>query len=357
MVTAGHAVSASETDLRSTEKAGNGIAQLTRSAARTRTLLPSREPAAPITGDRPETDPDDRISEQRQLEASAQGAERSWFQTVADRRSSEKESRARPRVSLILPALNEADGLAAILPRVPDVVDDVIVVNGPSTDATLQVVADMCPEAVVVQQLGRGKGNAIKHGLAVADGDIIVTMDADGSMNPEDIPEFIGALHRGADFVKGSRALPGVGSDDFTWLRRIGNDALTRLANVVFGAAYTDITYGFNAYWNGTIRHLGRLADGFEFEIQAAVRAVVVGMRTAEVPAHEPARIGGVSKLNPFSDGIGILRVLALEASPRRAAQIGAAYAAEEERLRARLRSRLLAADEKVDYGRLLESA
>jgi glycosyltransferase involved in cell wall biosynthesis len=246
-----------------------------------------------------------------------------------------------PRISLILPALNEADGLSVVLPRIPDLVDDIIVVNGPSTDSTAEVVRQLRPDATVVQQIGRGKGSAIKHGLAVADGDIIVTMDADGSMNPEDIIDMVNALHQGADFVKGSRSLPGGGSSDFTWVRRLGNDALTWLANLVFGASYTDITYGYNAYWRSTIRHLGRLADGFEFEIQAAVRAVAVGMRTAEVPAHEPARVGGVSKLNPLLDGTAILRILAAEASPRRAVQLGAAYEAEEERQRQRLRAQL----------------
>ena len=283
----------------------------------------------------------------------------SWFRTAENRTVFRDTAVRVPRVSLILPAFNEAEGLAVILPRLPRMVDDVIVVNGPSIDRTVAVTRDLRPDAVIVQQLGRGKGNAIKHGLAVADGDIIVTMDADGSMNPEDIPAFVHALHDGADFVKGSRALHGGGSSDFTWLRRVGNDGLTRVANVVFGSSYTDITYGFNAYWASTIRHLGRLADGFEFEIQAAIRAVVVGMRTTEVPAHEPARIGGVSKLNPFVDGAAILRILAAEASPRRAVQLGAAYEAEEERLRRLLRARLL--DESAAGGhaarRLLETA
>jgi hypothetical protein len=248
----------------------------------------------------------------------------------------------RPQVSLVLPALNEAEGLALILPRVPAIVGQVIVVNGPSTDGTADVVRQLRPDALVVSQRGRGKGNAIKHGLAVADGDVIVTMDADGSMNPEDINAFIETLHAGADFVKGSRALPGAGSADFTPIRRAGNAALTRFANSLFGAHYTDITYGFNAYWRSTIRHLGRLADGFEFEIQAAVRAVVVGMRTAEVATHEPARAGGVSKLNPLTDGSAILRILLREASPRRAVELGAAYEAEEQREREALRVALL---------------
>ncbi|MGO9959043.1 MAG: glycosyltransferase family 2 protein [Solirubrobacteraceae bacterium] len=246
------------------------------------------------------------------------------------------------RITVILPALNEAAGLRAILPRIPRCVNELIVVIGPSTDGSEEVVCELRPDAILLRQLGRGKGDALKHGLAVASGDIIVTMDADGSMNPEDIPRFVAELRAGADFVKGSRALPGAGSADFTRLRRVGNDALTRFANALFGGQYTDITYGYNAYWRSTIRHLGCLADGFEFEIQAAVRAVTVGMRTAEVAAHEPARIGGASKLNPFRDGMAILRILFAEASPRHAIKLGAAYEREEQRQRDLLRETLL---------------
>lgn len=251
-----------------------------------------------------------------------------------------------PSVSLIMPALNEADGLRIVLPRIPAEIDQVIVVDGRSTDDTVDVVRELRPDAQIVRQQGRGKGNALKNGLAVADGNILVTMDCDGSMNPEDIPAFLDALHEGANFVKGSRALPGAGSADFTRLRRAGNDALTKFANSLFGASYTDITFGFNAYWRSTIRHLGRLADGFEFEIQAAVRAVTVGMRTAEVPAHEPARVGGASKLNPLKDGSAILKIILAEASPRRAVQLGAAYEAAEQTERDALRCMLLADEE-----------
>lgn len=226
----------------------------------------------------------------------------------------------------MIPALNEAEGLRELLPQVPAVVDQLIVVDGASTDGTEQVVRRLRPDAVLLRQRGRGKGNAIKHGLAIADGDVIVTMDADGSMRPGDIPVLVEKLRDGFDFVKGSRSLPGAGSDDFTRVRRVGNDGLTRFTNALFGCNYTDITFGFNAYWRDTIAHLGRLGDGFEFEIQVAIRSATVGMHTGEVPAYELPRIGGLSKLNPFTDGVGILRIILAEASPRRAARVGAAY-------------------------------
>ncbi len=222
-----------------------------------------------------------------------------------------------PSVSLVIPALNEAHGLRAILPRVPRIVNQLIVVDGGSSDATVEVVREITPHATVIRQTGRGKGDALKCGIAAADSQIIVTMDADGSMNPEDIHYFVAELLAGMDFVKGSRVLPRAGSDDFTWLRRAGNAALTRFGNLVFGCRYTDITFGFNAYWRQSIDHLGELADGFEFEIQAALRATGVGMRTSEVPTYERARLGGASKLNPLTDGLAILRIILSEASPR----------------------------------------
>ena len=175
---------------------------------------------------------------------------------------------------------------------------------------------------MIVRQDGHGKGNAIKQGLALARGDIVVTMDADGSMRPEEIPLFVEKLLDGYDFVKGSRELPGAGSNDFTRLRRTGNQGLTWVANRIFGTSYTDITFGYNGYWRLAIRDPRRLADGFEFEIQAAVRAGKAGLRTAEIATYEDARIGGQSKLHPFADGWAILTLILAEAHPRRVTEL-----------------------------------
>jgi glycosyltransferase involved in cell wall biosynthesis len=232
---------------------------------------------------------------------------------------------ARPKVSLVIPTLNEALGLAHVLPRVPREVDEIVVVDGHSRDRTIETVYRVCPSALIVFQAGRGKGNALKEGIRASTGDIIITMDGDGSMDPDDIPEFVARLRGGYDFVKGSRELAGAGSDDFTRLRRAGNSGLTAVANLIFGSEYTDLTFGFNGYWRSTINHLWCIADGFEFEIQAALRAASVGMQTSEVPTYEGARIGGKSKLNPVTDGTAILRIIVAEASPRRAARFGAA--------------------------------
>jgi glycosyltransferase involved in cell wall biosynthesis len=222
------------------------------------------------------------------------------------------------RVSLVIPALNEAVALRLLLRSVSMYVDEVIVVDGNSTDGTAEAVRDTCARAVVIGQTGKGKGDAIKAGLAVATGDIIVTMDADGSMSMDDVDAMVECLAVGYDFVKGSRVLPGAGSNDFTPLRQAGNSALTWCARILYGADYTDITYGINAYWRLMICNVDGLSDGFEFEIQAAIRAARGGLKTMEVPCFEQARVGGASKLSPLKDGWRILRVILGEAHPRR---------------------------------------
>jgi hypothetical protein len=221
--------------------------------------------------------------------------------------------------SLIIPARNEAASLEHVLAEpVPDFIDEIIVVDGDSTDATVDVVARVCPRARIVWQTGRGKGDALKCGLREASGDIVITMDGDGSHRFSDLHPMIDCLLDGYDFVKGSRSLPGAGSDDFTVLRSAGNWALTMVARVLYSAPITDITYGFHAYWRHAVVDATQLVDGFGFEIQAAVKASRGGLRVAEIACFERPRIGGASKLRPIHDGWNILKVILGEAAPRR---------------------------------------
>ena len=216
-------------------------------------------------------------------------------------------------VSVIVPALNEAENLPHVFAALPAWIDEVILVDGGSTDGTAAVARRLRPGLRVVAQTRRGKGNALIEGGAAAKGDIIVMMDADGSTDGHEIRSFVAALTAGADFAKGSRYVPGGGSDDLSPLRSLGNRALTGLTNLLYGTRYTDLCYGYNAFW---ARHLDALAldcDGFEIETLMNIRAVKAGLVVREVPSHERCRVHGESNLHALRDGWRVLKTIIRE--------------------------------------------
>lgn len=218
-----------------------------------------------------------------------------------------------PPVSVVVSALNEAENLPYVLPRIPAWVHEVILVDGHSTDHTVAVARRLCPEIQIVIQEGRGKGAAIRTGFATATGDIIVLLDADGSTDPAEIPAFVGTLIAGADFAKGSRFLQGGGTADMTRLRRFGNRFFVFLANVLFGTRFTDITYGFNALWRRYAPLLALEIDDWANEIISNIRVARSGLRVVEVASFEYERIAGEAKLVAFSAGWAILRAIIRE--------------------------------------------
>ncbi len=242
---------------------------------------------------------------------------------------------ASPRITVVIPALNEARNLPHVLPRLPEGIHEVILVDGNSSDDTLRVARELRPQVRVVMQTRRGKGNALACGLAAATGDIIVTLDADGSADPREIPRFAEALVAGADFAKGTRFADGGGSADITRFRALGNRLLIGFVNRCYRTRYTDLCYGFNAFWR---RHLPLLdlnagsgealavdrpmwGDGFEIETLIHLRAAAAGLRVTEVPSFEHCRIHGRSNLNAFSDGIRVLRTILIERRRARSAR------------------------------------
>jgi len=216
-------------------------------------------------------------------------------------------------VSVIVPAMNEADNLPHVFATLPTWIDEVVLVDGNSTDDTIAVARRLRPDLHVVVQSRRGKGNALIEGFAAAKGDIIVMIDADGSTDGKEILSFVSALVEGADFAKGSRYAPGGGSDDLSLLRSFGNKALTGLTNLLYDTSYTDLCYGYNAFWS---RHLDALdldCDGFEIETLMNIRAVQAGLAIHEVPSHERSRIHGESNLHAVRDGWRVLRTIMRE--------------------------------------------
>lgn len=217
------------------------------------------------------------------------------------------------RVSVLIPALNEEASLPFVLPRIPRWVDEVILVDGHSTDRTVEVTQRLCPRARIIAQEGRGKGAALRSGIAAATGDLIVTLDADGSMDPGEIWCFVGALLAGADYVKGSRFLQGGATADMPPSRRLVNWLFVKLANVLFGARYTDITYGYNALWREHAPLLAPELDGWEHEIIGNIRATRAGLRVVEVACLERPRVAGEAKLRAFPAGWAILSAMLRE--------------------------------------------
>lgn len=213
-------------------------------------------------------------------------------------------------VSLIIPAKNEAKNLPYVLPLIPEEVDEVILVDGQSTDDTLEVARSLRPGIRVVKQTGKGKGNALRAGFAAARGEIIVMIDADGSTDPREIPLFVSSLMAGADFVKGSRFMQGGGSADITLLRKFGNWGLTTLVKLMYGGGFSDLAYGYTAFWRRILPGLELDGDGFEIETQMNVRALRSGIRVAEVPSFEAERLHGESNLNTFRDGWRVLKTI-----------------------------------------------
>ena len=216
-------------------------------------------------------------------------------------------------MSVVIPTLNEVDCITHVLARIPTSVREIIVVDGLSTDGTAEAAAAARPDVRVVHQQVRGKGAAIRAGIEEATGDYIVLMDGDGSTDPAYISAFARVLAGGADYAKASRFLPGSGTDDMPFHRHVGNWLFVQLARVLFGARFTDITYGYNAVRRDKRGAMALEIDGWAQEIVTNLRMVRYGMRVEEVPAFEPQRIAGVAKLQTWSAGWSILCAILAE--------------------------------------------
>jgi glycosyltransferase involved in cell wall biosynthesis len=219
-----------------------------------------------------------------------------------------------PRISVLICTMNEAANLPHVLPYIPDWVSEVVLVDGHSGDDTVATAQRLRPGVRCFYQPGRGKGDALRYGLAQATGDIVVTLDADGATDPEEMPRFVRPLLSGCDFVKGSRFALGV-PEGKARHRILGNLVITATFNILFRRRYTDLCSGYNAFWREPVA--GALSswteDGFENEPFINARVARRGLRVREVGYLERARLSGEVKERSWRQGVKAIKSILRE--------------------------------------------
>jgi glycosyltransferase involved in cell wall biosynthesis len=208
-----------------------------------------------------------------------------------------------PRVSVIIPTLNEESNLPAVLQDLPSFLQEVIIVDGLSQDRTVEVARTMRPDCQIVLESKRGKGAAVRAGLRASRGEYVIILDADYSHDPAEIVRMIERLDEGYDLVHGSRFLPGGGSSDLTPFRLLGNRLFVLITNLLHGSHYTDVCYGYLAMRRQSAVRLAVMADGMEIDAELLILAHRARLKISEVPSFERKRLSGRSRLHPVRDG------------------------------------------------------
>jgi glycosyltransferase involved in cell wall biosynthesis len=215
-----------------------------------------------------------------------------------------------PKITAIIPAKNEEKNLPFVLPKIPSIVNELILIDGLSSDRTNELARELRPDIKILKQTGRGKGNALRCGFQKASGDLVVMLDADGSMDPAEIPGLIEPLLKGFDVVKGSRFLPGGGTSDMERHRRLGNKIFLTMVNLLFKSKYSDLCYGYMAFKKEALQKINIVSDGFEIETEINVKVLKAGLKVTEVPSFEKKRLNGNGSLRCWQDGRRIISTI-----------------------------------------------
>lgn len=216
-------------------------------------------------------------------------------------------NRTAMKLSIIIPARNEAPGLAQLLPAIRQILLDVeiVVVDDGSTDETARIALDAGAQ-LVTHSYSKGNGAAIKAGARVAKGDVIVFMDADGQHDPADIPRLLGKLDEGFDMVVGARDR----ASQASIARSLANRFYNRLATYMTGHRIEDLTSGFRAVRAVNFREfLYLLPNGFSYPTTSTMAFFRAGYSVAYIPIKAAQRIGK-SHIHLLKDGVRFLLII-----------------------------------------------
>lgn len=217
---------------------------------------------------------------------------------------------SKPTISVIIPTLNEGRNLHFILPKIPDYVFEIIIIDGYSKDNTVEIATKF---GCKIFYMDKGKGAAIKEGLKEAKGDIIIMMDADCSHQINEFELLIGGIKAGYDICMGSRFIQGGGTDDMTLIRKLGNKMFVFLVNLFWKTNYTDLCYGYRSMTKDTAIKLRLKSNYFGIETEMSIKAAKLNLKVIEVPSFEKNRYYGVGKLKTFKHGWEILKTIIKE--------------------------------------------
>jgi glycosyltransferase involved in cell wall biosynthesis len=215
--------------------------------------------------------------------------------------------------TLAVLVLDEIEAIQKVLPQIrPEWVDEIIVVDGGSTDGTVEYCESKGFK--VLRQKQRGYGRGMHEVIAIAKGDIIIEFMGDGNCKPETIPLLVKKINDGYDLVIASRYMKGAKSYDDTPMTRLGNWGFTRVINLLFRGSFHDAMMGYRAYRKDAFLTLDMDSPGLCFPTQGSIQFSRYGFRVAEIPSDEPPRLGGVRKAQNFKTGLELCRMIATEA-------------------------------------------
>lgn len=217
------------------------------------------------------------------------------------------------KITALICTRNEAPNLIHILPFIPEYVTEILLIDGNSSDRTVEEAKRICPRIKVLIQPHDGKGDALRFGFEQAEGDIVVTLDADGTTNPKDIGSFITPLLNGYDYTKGSRFAKGLPHNKPKH-RILGNWIITLAFDILFGRIYTDICSGYNAFWKKSMARVNLVSsNGFADEPFINCRVRKAGLKVIEVGCIDRGRISGETNAPSWRQGLISIKTILAE--------------------------------------------